>query len=168
MALQQLRLITDQVSLQLAAMRFNPSQNPSCLVVGFQLNGTSSTSTLTSPAFSHASSSRPSQSSPSRDSEVGQYELVARSLHTASKPTPSSCEQPSQRRFTLRVDSCAPDLNSLCCSICASSEDDHRMLLCDSCDAGYHMFCLRPILVAVPAGHWFCPQCAPAEEVPGT
>ena len=79
----------------------------------------------------------------------------------------------TSQRPSLSMDSCSPptpepDLNSLCCRICASCEDDNRMLLCDGCDAGYHMYCLRPILVAVPAGDWFCLQCVPAEKVPGT
>ena len=161
MALQQLRLSAHQG----AAKHFTLSDNPSCLDVGFQLDGTTGTSTLTSRAFSHASSS---PSRPSRESKVVQDERVADGVHTASNPSLSLCERSSQRRFGPRVDSCAPDLSSLCCSICSSSQDDDRMLLCDACDAGYHMFCLRPILVAVPAGHWFCPQCVPAEEVPGT
>lgn len=33
-------------------------------------------------------------------------------------------------------------------------------MLCDSCDAGYHIFCLDPPLDAVPDGDWACPECA--------
>jgi ribosomal protein L37AE/L43A len=32
-------------------------------------------------------------------------------------------------------------------------------MLCDGCDRGFHIFCLRPILPRVPAGDWFCPSC---------
>ena len=35
------------------------------------------------------------------------------------------------------------------------------MLLCDRCDAGCHIDCLRPALATVPAGAWFCPCCSP-------
>lgn len=37
------------------------------------------------------------------------------------------------------------------------------MLLCDECDAGYHMYCLKPKLAAVPKGHWFCDLCINSE-----
>ena len=49
------------------------------------------------------------------------------------------------------------------CIRCGSTEDEpgsNEILLCDACDAGYHMRCLRPPLRTVPPGDWFCPQCA--------
>ena len=33
------------------------------------------------------------------------------------------------------------------------------MLLCDSCDRGWHLHCLDPPLKAIPAGDWSCPKC---------
>jgi hypothetical protein len=39
------------------------------------------------------------------------------------------------------------------------------MLLCDECDAGYHMKCLVPRLYRVPAGAWVCPVCVAAAPV---
>lgn len=40
-------------------------------------------------------------------------------------------------------------------------QDSHadQILLCDSCDAEYHMFCLDPPLSSVPKGNWYCPEC---------
>lgn len=32
-------------------------------------------------------------------------------------------------------------------------------VVCDSCDATYHLDCLRPPLRQVPRGEWFCPAC---------
>ena len=32
-------------------------------------------------------------------------------------------------------------------------------MLCDSCDNGYHASCLRPALMVIPEGDWFCPAC---------
>ncbi|XP_073114712.1 probable Histone-lysine N-methyltransferase ATXR5 isoform X2 [Elaeis guineensis] len=46
------------------------------------------------------------------------------------------------------------------CEQCRSGECDEEMLLCDRCDRGYHLFCLRPIVVRVPTGPWLCPSCA--------
>lgn len=47
------------------------------------------------------------------------------------------------------------------CRICRRKGGDEYMLLCDGCDHGYHMFCLRPPLVDVPEGDWFCYDCKP-------
>jgi len=33
------------------------------------------------------------------------------------------------------------------------------MLLCDSCDDGYHIFCLKPPLQKIPEGDWSCRTC---------
>ena len=56
------------------------------------------------------------------------------------------------------------------CTVCSSAEDEpgrNDILLCDACDAGYHLLCLQPPLDAVPSGDWLCARCAEgaAEEV---
>ncbi|KAJ3590255.1 hypothetical protein NHX12_008209 [Muraenolepis orangiensis] len=33
------------------------------------------------------------------------------------------------------------------------------ILLCDSCDSGFHTACLRPPLMLIPDGEWYCPPC---------
>ncbi|EGF99064.1 uncharacterized protein MELLADRAFT_40457, partial [Melampsora larici-populina 98AG31] len=45
------------------------------------------------------------------------------------------------------------------CEICGSDEDDPNILLCDCCDKGFHLQCLRPALERVPEGNWFCDKC---------
>ncbi|KAM6173772.1 PHD and RING finger domain-containing protein 1 [Erethizon dorsatum] len=50
------------------------------------------------------------------------------------------------------------------CEVCGRSDREDRLLLCDGCDAGYHMECLDPPLQEVPVDEWFCPECA----MPGT
>ncbi|XP_076917036.1 histone-lysine N-methyltransferase ATXR6-like [Bidens hawaiensis] len=47
-----------------------------------------------------------------------------------------------------------------CCEECGSGEFGSELLLCDHCDRGFHLFCLRPILPSVPIGSWFCPSCS--------
>ncbi|NXJ51861.1 PHRF1 protein, partial [Spizaetus tyrannus] len=47
------------------------------------------------------------------------------------------------------------------CEVCGRSDHEDRLLLCDGCDAGYHMECLNPPLSEVPVDEWFCPACAP-------
>ncbi|XP_037018932.2 PHD and RING finger domain-containing protein 1 isoform X2 [Artibeus jamaicensis] len=55
------------------------------------------------------------------------------------------------------------------CEVCGRSDREDRLLLCDSCDAGYHMECLDPPLQEVPVDEWFCPECAvPGAAAPPT
>eukprot|EP01119_Soliformovum_irregulare_P013651 TRINITY_DN365_c2_g1_i5.p1 TRINITY_DN365_c2_g1~~TRINITY_DN365_c2_g1_i5.p1 ORF type:complete len:802 (-),score=223.32 TRINITY_DN365_c2_g1_i5:464-2869(-) len=50
------------------------------------------------------------------------------------------------------------------CDLCAGMEDEEHMLLCDSCDKGFHMYCLNPPLSSVPTGDWICQSCQPTLE----
>jgi hypothetical protein len=45
------------------------------------------------------------------------------------------------------------------CLVCSKDDDHPNMLLCDSCDRGFHIYCLDPKLPAVPEGEWKCPIC---------
>ncbi|XP_076590971.1 remodeling and spacing factor 1 [Chaetodon auriga] len=45
------------------------------------------------------------------------------------------------------------------CSQCGLPNHPELILLCDSCDSGYHTACLRPPLMLIPDGEWFCPPC---------
>ncbi|XP_070828463.1 PHD and RING finger domain-containing protein 1 [Chaetodon trifascialis] len=51
------------------------------------------------------------------------------------------------------------DLEQTSCEVCGDSDREDRLLLCDGCDAGYHMECLTPPLDSVPVEEWFCPEC---------
>lgn len=46
------------------------------------------------------------------------------------------------------------------CEQCGSGERPEELLLCDKCNKGFHMLCLRPIVVRVPIGPWHCPHCS--------
>ncbi|KAJ7564901.1 hypothetical protein O6H91_02G038800 [Diphasiastrum complanatum] len=45
------------------------------------------------------------------------------------------------------------------CKVCGIDEDDDHVLLCDACDAEYHIYCLTPQLTKIPEGNWYCPSC---------
>ena len=45
------------------------------------------------------------------------------------------------------------------CKVCGIDKDDDSVLLCDACDAEYHMYCLSPPLARIPEGNWYCPLC---------
>ena len=51
------------------------------------------------------------------------------------------------------------------CRICRRKTDPEKMLLCDGCDRGHHMFCLKPKLRSVPQGDWYCSDCKPKERL---
>ena len=43
--------------------------------------------------------------------------------------------------------------------MCKRKGDEATLLLCDGCDKGFHMACLRLEEKDVPDGDWFCPAC---------
>jgi hypothetical protein len=53
------------------------------------------------------------------------------------------------------------------CLACRSTyaEDEGRTVLCDRCEAYYHMDCLSPPLATAPRGEWFCPACIEQRDV---
>ena len=42
------------------------------------------------------------------------------------------------------------------CQIC---DEGGNLLICDTCEAGYHMNCLSPPLMTIPEGNWDCDSC---------
>ncbi|XP_022741490.1 probable Histone-lysine N-methyltransferase ATXR5 isoform X2 [Durio zibethinus] len=52
------------------------------------------------------------------------------------------------------------DYSNIICEQCGSGERSDELLLCDKCDKGFHMKCLRPIVARVPIGSWLCPKCS--------
>ena len=45
------------------------------------------------------------------------------------------------------------------CVGCSKDKARQVLLLCDGCDAPYHMSCVKPPLLEVPDGDWFCAVC---------
>ncbi|GAB0088570.1 hypothetical protein DMENIID0001_030270 [Sergentomyia squamirostris] len=51
------------------------------------------------------------------------------------------------------------------CEVCNHSNHEESMLLCDSCNRGYHMFCLDPPITEIPIGEWFCAVCRECTDI---
>ncbi|KAK3284418.1 hypothetical protein CYMTET_7919 [Cymbomonas tetramitiformis] len=52
----------------------------------------------------------------------------------------------------------------LACEVCRKADGEAEMLLCDTCNEGYHLWCLTPALDEVPEGEWLCPRLGMKEQ----
>ena len=50
-------------------------------------------------------------------------------------------------------------IDEYACQKCGKADHPEWILLCDGCDKGWHCSCLRPALMLIPEGDWFCPPC---------
>jgi hypothetical protein len=50
--------------------------------------------------------------------------------------------------------------DSTVCQICSIDKDDNQVVICDSCHNGFHMYCVRPVMVNIPQEDWFCSACS--------
>ncbi|KAL1464653.1 hypothetical protein WDU94_004280, partial [Cyamophila willieti] len=51
------------------------------------------------------------------------------------------------------------DLDNVACEKCSGVDHPEWILLCDTCDKGWHASCLRPAIMLIPEGDWYCPPC---------
>lgn len=51
------------------------------------------------------------------------------------------------------------EVEEFSCQKCGLSDHPEWILLCDRCDGGWHANCVRPALMVIPEGEWFCPPC---------
>lgn len=75
-------------------------------------------------------------------------------------PKPHSLVTRSRKSSKSENGENGDDYDDIFCEKCGSGENPDKLLLCDKCNRGLHLFCLRPILVSVPKGSWFCPSCS--------
>jgi remodeling and spacing factor 1 len=57
------------------------------------------------------------------------------------------------------VEEAADAVDEYACQKCSKVDHPEWILLCDGCDKGWHCSCLRPALMLIPEGDWYCPPC---------
>ncbi|XP_066138015.1 remodeling and spacing factor 1 isoform X1 [Euwallacea fornicatus] len=67
--------------------------------------------------------------------------------------------QPVKRARTAKKESDIEEVDDFPCQKCLKKDHPEWILLCDKCDNGWHCSCLRPPLLGIPEGDWFCPPC---------
>jgi len=75
-----------------------------------------------------------------------------------SEASPSATEPSGSVR--LRTERDRTSLGPQRCVTCGESSIASKMLICDSCERGYHPDCMRPAQAAIPPGfRWYCDDC---------
>ncbi|XP_014232727.2 titin homolog [Trichogramma pretiosum] len=93
--------------------------------------------------------------------ETDEDRLVFKSDHEFSPESDLEKEEesePMRRARTAQKDDDEAE-DEYACQKCSKSDHPEWILLCDSCDQGWHCSCLRPALMIIPEGDWFCPPC---------
>jgi len=85
-----------------------------------------------------------------------------KSLQEAVEHLPPQPQQHKKKRVTDMP--AAATWDEWECQLCGSTEDDEMMVLCDQCDGGYHIDCLKPALLHIPDGEWLCADCSARER----
>jgi remodeling and spacing factor 1 len=71
-----------------------------------------------------------------------------------------SAKTVAKRRGQISTENIADaPAGSSACYVCSKTDRPESLLLCDDCDDAYHLECLKPALLSVPEGDWYCPLC---------
>ncbi|KAJ1389576.1 Zinc finger, PHD-type [Sesbania bispinosa] len=104
-------------------------------------------------------------------SPTASHRLVSFSRHTLALRHPPRSYAPPIKKYRSMTDIMEraryvvvehEDYSDLTCDQCRSGERVEELLLCDK---GFHMKCVRPIVVRVPNGSWLCPKCSGGKRV---
>ncbi|GMI25825.1 hypothetical protein TeGR_g8118 [Tetraparma gracilis] len=120
-------------------------------------------------AAGHSRSGRKRKAPKNFDPEAGPASAWG---HAAPAAPPVASASPKASPMLRRKGySCAACLDnravriclSCACRVCFGKHDQAEVLLCDGCDAEYHVGCVRPPMEEMPGedDDWYCPTCAP-------
>ncbi|PNF14457.1 hypothetical protein B7P43_G01679 [Cryptotermes secundus] len=111
-----------------------------------------------------SSSSLEEEDEQEQTEEEDESNIVFKSDHEFSPESDLENEdvevQPTRRARTAQKESDGEEpADDHACQKCGKSDHPEWILLCDKCDSGWHGSCLRPALLVIPEGDWFCPPC---------
>ena len=95
---------------------------------------------------------------------TGTRDETTRSTRRSGVAAAGSTKAPDDDLMSDREGAEDDEMRTMRCVICDLGDDENKMVLCDGCDAGYHLYCLKPKLSQVPRGRWFCPACEIRED----
>lgn len=129
----------------------------------------------TQPVPPMAPSTSSSSAGPAMAKRLIRFSGSLRRTEAPRRPTPPPSPPPKKLKPMAEVMAKAGfavldrgDYSKVSCEQCRSGERPDELLLCDKCDKGFHMKCLRPIVVRVPIGSWLCPKCSGHRRVRST
>lgn len=79
-------------------------------------------------------------------------------MPSKKRPRSKKLEEKVDEESAEDEDSADEDLDTNC-QKCGQSDHPEWILLCDRCDLGWHANCVKPPLLVIPEGQWFCPPC---------
>ncbi|GAP93041.1 putative PLU-1-like protein [Rosellinia necatrix] len=108
-------------------------------------------------SFDSLDSARKEASTDKDDSENGSRR--SKRLKKETVPTVAGSHMSMFRPSAPRVprDEASPPGEK--CDTCGKGDDSGPVIICESCDHGYHGSCLDPPLKTPPDGEWNCPRC---------
>ena len=56
------------------------------------------------------------------------------------------------------------DVENIFCRVCDGGEDEAKMIICEKCLNGYHIYCLEPALSKIPEEDWYCDSCSKNDD----
>ena len=87
-----------------------------------------------------------------------EQKFVAQSIPVPSLPKSSPRSATANKKRSPR--SALSMGSDKACEVCGDTGDADKMLLCDSCDGGWHIFCVSPSLPEIPdRERWYCRVC---------
>ncbi|KAE8446574.1 hypothetical protein EG329_011906 [Mollisiaceae sp. DMI_Dod_QoI] len=146
-----------QFDSPMSSAKNTPEYRPSVLGSAPVVNGFTSNPML-KRQLSHDSLDSRGKGSQPDDSENGGRR--SKRLKKDAVPTVAGSHmtlfRPTQPRIPGEHGSFAPGEK---CEQCGKGDDSATILICESCDHGYHMACLDPVVVHKPDYDWHCPRC---------
>lgn len=92
-------------------------------------------------------------------SETGRNELIKELKDAGELDYEKTPKDILEKAATLEGSEHAVDDFGTGCLACGEDDDHANILLCETCNAEYHTYCLSPPLRSVPAGDWYCGEC---------